>query len=675
MKTSLKILTGLLLAVAVACGGSDDSPENLKKKPVVVVNPSAINLNAGETFQFAATVTQVKKDRSYTWSVEEGSAGGSITAGGVYTAPMKAGTYHVVATSNEDRTSTGKASVTVRPLTVAVSPSAATLATAGTTQLSASVTGTTDTAVTWAVKEANGGSVTATGVYTAPTTAGTYHVVATAHADGTTQGTATLTVTAVGVAITPATLTVGTAGSQAFTAEVTGTQNTAVTWEVEEANGGTINSSGYYTAPSAGGTFHVVATSVADPSKSATVEITVQDVTVALSPESATLDQGASTTFTATVGSTGNAAVLWTVQEAGGGQVSSSGVYTAPSAAGTYHVVATSVADPGKSQTAEITVNPVAITVTPNGSGSLDQGATRDFSATVTGTVNTQVTWSVQETGGGTVNALGTYTAPNAAGTFHVVATAAADATQTASAAVDVNAVAIQVSPTSVTLEAGQVQAFGVIVTGTVNTAATWAVQEVNGGTVDASGSYTAPGATGTYHVVVTSSADATQSATATVDVPLAQGLTYQDPASTGWRLVKNAASTNSHLVLDLVGPSGTTGKGVALTLNTNPGVVSWAKVDPADAELVSNLAFPVGAAPALVKGVSKNGTLVTGVFQKGGAAVDVSVPVASVALDAAGAAPVSGTVVPVSVVKAEALDASGALTPISVAVGTVKAH
>jgi hypothetical protein len=673
MKTSLKILTGLLLAIAVACGG-EDNPENLKKKPVVTVNPSATNLNAGETFQFSATVTDAKKNPAVTWAVTEEN-GGTITAEGKYTAPQKAGTYHVVATSAENVTSTGQASVTVRPLNVVVSPGAVTVATAGTTQLSASVTGTTDTAVTWSVKESGGGSVTATGVYTAPTTAGTYHVVATSHADGTTQGSAAITVTAITVAITPASLTVGTAGSQAFTAEVTGTANTAVTWAVEETGGGSINSGGYYTAPAAGGTFHVVATSVADPSKSATAEITVQDVTVALSPASADLDQGASATFTATVGSTGNTSVIWTVQEANGGQVSSSGVYTAPAAAGTYHVVATSVADPGKAQTAEITVHPVAISISTSGSGNLDQGATRDFTATVTGTVNPQVTWSVQEAGGGTVNGLGTYTAPNAAGTFHVVATAAADATQTASAAVDVNAVAVQVSPTSVTLEAGQVQGFSVIVTGTVNTTATWTVQEANGGSVDASGSYTAPGATGTYHVVVTSASDAAQSATATVTVPVAQALTYEDPASTGWRLVKNAASTQAHLVLDLVGPAGTTGKGVALTLNTNPGLAGWAKVAPADTELIANLAFPVGTAPALLKGVSKNGTLVSGVFQKGGAAVDVSVPVASVALDFAGASSVSGTAVPVSVVKAEALDASGVLAPISVAVGTIKAH
>ena len=66
--------------------------------------------------------------------------------------------------------------------------------------------------------------------------------------------------------------------TQTFTATVTGTTNTAVTWSIQEGSpaGGTIIQSGdntaVYTAPSAWNTFHVVVTSVADPTKSATAE-------------------------------------------------------------------------------------------------------------------------------------------------------------------------------------------------------------------------------------------------------------------------------------------------------------------------------------------------------------------------------------------------------------------
>jgi Tol biopolymer transport system component len=48
------------------------------------------------------------------------------------------------------------------------------------------------------------------------------------------------------------------------------TANIPVNWSVTEKNGGIITSAGLYTAPANLGSFHVVATSVADPSKSAT---------------------------------------------------------------------------------------------------------------------------------------------------------------------------------------------------------------------------------------------------------------------------------------------------------------------------------------------------------------------------------------------------------------------
>jgi hypothetical protein len=174
---------------------------------------------------------------------------------------------------------------------------------------------------------------------------------------------------------------------------------------------------------------------------------------------------------------------------------------------------------------------------------------------------------------------------------------------------------------------------------------------------------------------VATSAADGTQQAIATVTVPQASSLTYVDPASSGWRLVKNAASTDAHLVLDLVGPSGQTGKGVALTLSTDPNVATWTQVNGGDAERVANLAFAPGTGDALVKGTAKSGVLTAGVYEKTGAAVDVGGAVASVALDPTAAVLVSGASIPVSVVKAAALDGSGSLAPISVAVGTLKAH
>src|SRR5713101_5816396 len=73
-------------------------------------------------------------------------------------------------------------------------------------------------------------------------------------------------------------------------------------------------------------------------------------VSVTISPNPVTLPAGGSQTFIATVNGSANTAVTWSLQEgAAGGTITNMGVYTAPRAPGTYHVVATSVADNTKS--------------------------------------------------------------------------------------------------------------------------------------------------------------------------------------------------------------------------------------------------------------------------------------------------------------------------------------
>lgn len=82
--------------------------------------------------------------------------------------------------------------------------------------------------------------------------------------------------------------------------------------------------------------------------------------------------------------------------------------------------------------------------------------------------------------------------------------------------------VAISIHPENVELITGGTQQFTATVTGSVNTAVIWSVQEATtGGSITASGMYTAPQILGTYHVIATSQADPTKSATATVDVSL----------------------------------------------------------------------------------------------------------------------------------------------------------
>jgi hypothetical protein len=158
-------------------------------------------------------------------------------------------------------------------------------------------------------------------------------------------------------------------------------------------------------------------------------------------------------------------------------------------------------------------------------STTLDQGATRSFTATVTGSTNTAVSWKVAENGGGTITQAGLYTAPLAAGTFHVIATSQDDSRVRALAAVTVSAISVAIAPAAITLPPGGIQTFGATVTGPFNKQVTWTVQEgMGGGLITTAGLYTAPPTTGLYHVVASSVVSTSASAIASVTVTTDSG-------------------------------------------------------------------------------------------------------------------------------------------------------
>jgi hypothetical protein len=157
------------------------------------------------------------------------------------------------------------------PVTVSVSPQTVTLAPGGTRQFTATVTGSSNTAVSWS---ATCGSVNTTGLYTAPGSTGSCTVRATSVADASVSGTATVTVaaSAVQVSVSPASTSLLPGGTRQFTATVTGTANTAVTWT---ATCGTVSPTGLFTAPATEDLCEVRATSVADPSAFGTATVSV----------------------------------------------------------------------------------------------------------------------------------------------------------------------------------------------------------------------------------------------------------------------------------------------------------------------------------------------------------------------------------------------------------------
>jgi hypothetical protein len=166
----------------------------------------------------------------------------------------------------------------------------------------------------------------------------------------------------------------------------------------------------------------------------------------------------------------------------------------------------------GGGGTASLRVSPELTTVNP--------GATQAFNPIFSNTGNTAVTWSVQEgAAGGTITSAGVYTAPAAFGTYHVVATSQANTALTATATVTVP-LAVSVAPPTPTININETQQFTSVITGSTNTAVTWRIQEgAAGGTITSGGLYTAPGTAGTYHIIVTSQADTTKTATTTVTV------------------------------------------------------------------------------------------------------------------------------------------------------------
>jgi len=95
-----------LLGCVAGATGDGASPS-----PTIQVRPGGIELPPGGTVQFAATVTGAAT-LAVGWSVEE-SGGGVVDATGQYTAPLRAGAFHVVARLLADPGVSGTATVTV----------------------------------------------------------------------------------------------------------------------------------------------------------------------------------------------------------------------------------------------------------------------------------------------------------------------------------------------------------------------------------------------------------------------------------------------------------------------------------------------------------------------------------------------------------------------------------
>lgn len=248
------------------------------------------------------------------------------------------------------------------------------------------------------------------------------------------------------ISMTPGSATLAASQSQPFVAAVGGSSNHAVTWSLSPAMG-TISSSGVYTAPApitSSQTVTVKATSVADPTKSASATVNlIPPVTVSLTPSSVSLQPSQNQIFTSTVSGASNTGVAWSIRPTLGGLASSAttAVYVAPSTAPTTQnviITATSMADPSKAATALITLlQAVTVSLSPS-TVSMAPTGTQQFTAAVLGTGNTAVSWSINPSVG-TISDAGLYTAPGTIPTAQnvtVTAQSVADPTRSATAVV-----------------------------------------------------------------------------------------------------------------------------------------------------------------------------------------------------------------------------------------------
>jgi hypothetical protein len=332
-------------------------------------------------------------------------------------------------------------------ITVTVTPTTATLSASQTTSFTATVSNTSNTAVTWLVNGiANGnatfGTITASGTYTAPATVTstvTETITATSQADTTKSGTASVTLTpnatasAQYVTVSPSFVTLPSGGQETFAAAVNSAP-VAVTWKISckatfSGDCGTIDSSGVYNAPLApppGGTVTVTATSTDNSANPGFATISIQYSNGSLAGQYAFTFSGENGSVP--VAAVGSISLDGSGNITGGAEdIANGGVTSITITGGTYHLGTdgrgtASIQTSSGSSTWQFVVEShnrlFAVTSdTTSGTmvGTLDlQDPTQFSAAAITGNYALLATSPVTSSGGSAVAQIGTVTADGA---------------------------------------------------------------------------------------------------------------------------------------------------------------------------------------------------------------------------------------------------------------------
>jgi hypothetical protein len=323
-------------------------------------------------------------------------------------------------------------------VTVTVTPTTGSVLLGNSQTLTATVTDTADTSVTWSVNNIPGGgpsmgTTTSTGVYTAPTdlpSPAIVQVTATSQADSSKSATAQITITSdIGISIAPPNASVELGAVQSFHAAITsaGHPDGSVRWSLSGATCpvacGSVDLNGNYTAPGilpSTATATLTAQSVADSSKQASAAISItSNFTLQVTAPQSVPAGGAATivaTMTPVAGSNPNTVLSWslsgpgcssttcgtltvvTTQGSGGAVTADTATYTAPTtppSPDSVIVIVTPQADPTKKAQATMAVQAgVNLSLSP-ATDTLAANHRMTLTAQVFGTTNTGVNWSV----------------------------------------------------------------------------------------------------------------------------------------------------------------------------------------------------------------------------------------------------------------------------------------
>ena len=313
----------------------------------VVAAPVATSLVASNSnplygATFTLTPTYANGTGSIDYSVTCPATG--VASAAVPTTWSGARTFTLTVTNTAgDSTSTSVIVTGQTVVVAAVSPASKYVTASHSASFSSSVTGALDTSLDWAVDgvptgNASVGTITSGGIYTAPTTPGTYTITATSHANSGVSRSATVTVVALptlGSAFTAGTPTVNYGGTTTLTA--TFSDGTArITGGVSDE---AVTSPVSFTTPAltATTTYTLTLTNLAGDTVTTTVTVTVTAVT--MSSVTAPKDKVSLTkTLQFSGGSVSNAVnsnVVWKVNGVASGNaelgtISATGLYTAP---------------------------------------------------------------------------------------------------------------------------------------------------------------------------------------------------------------------------------------------------------------------------------------------------------------------------------------------------------